>query len=152
MDGKKQKYFPDYFEDSAQIEIRKWGTNADILVYRVGKYGKNDSTAFLNYYEEAVKGLKPIRRNKEQYLEKCRKNIDSLSVSCYEKKEDIEDYYKITLKDTYPARILLHGRPASDCGLSCRTKERKENYTNSHVDWWLFQDSQPWKHFEEVEV
>ncbi len=152
MDGKTQKFFPDYFEESTQINIRKWGTNEEIPVYRAGKYGENDSTAFLNYYDEALRGLKPIRGNLEQYLEKCRKNMDSLSISCYEEKSDIEEYYKVTLKETNPERILLYGSTVPDCGLSSRTKERKESCTNSHVDWWLFEGSQPWNYFREVEV
>lgn len=145
------KCFPDYFSEPIQDEISKWGTNNKIKVYRVGKYGKNDNTAFLNYYDEVLQGLKTVR-NKEQYLKKCKANIDLLSISCYENKADIEDYFKITLKNTYPQRILLYGDTVPQCGLSGRTKDRKEDYTNSHVDWWLYKNTTPWIYFEEVNV
>lgn len=44
------KCFPEYFSESAQEEIAKWGFEKSIPVYRVAKYGKNDNTAFLNYF------------------------------------------------------------------------------------------------------
>lgn len=143
--------FPDYYTDKARSEIQKHGQKEAIPVYRVGKYGKNDYTAFLNYYDEVISGLKVVR-NKEQFLEKCRDSIDQLSVSCYENLEDILDYYKITLKETHPSRVLLQGATVSECGVSVRTKERKEKCTDSHVDWWLYRDVTPYSYFKEVVV
>ena len=143
--------FPDYYTDKARSEIQKHGQKEAIPVYRVGKYGKNDYTAFLNYYDEVISGLKVVR-NKEQFLEKCRDSIDRLSVSCYENLEDILDYYKITLKETHPSRVLLQGATVPECGVSVRTKERKEKCTDSHVDWWLYRDVTPYSYFKEVVV
>lgn len=145
------KIFPDYYTDKVCSEIQKHGRDEEILVYRVGKYGKNDTTAFLNYYDEVMLGLKTVR-NKEQFLEKCKNSIDQLSVSCYEDMNDILDYYKITLKDTHPKRILLRGVTMRECGMCGRTRERKEKCTDSHVDWWLYRDTAPYKYFEEVVV
>lgn len=151
MEKLKDNFFPNYFSESVCNEICKHGKGQNILVYRVGKYGNNDKNAFLNYYEEVVEGLKVVR-NKEKYLEKCRHDIDRLSVSCYENIEDIEDYYKLTLKDTYPQRILLQGETQKEHGLSGRTKERKSSCVSSHVDWWLFDKAKPWIAFKEVEI
>lgn len=147
----KAKIFPDYFSDKAREQIAACGKEESIPVYRVGKYGKNDETAFLNYYEEVQRGLKVVR-NKEQAMKRYREDFNSLSVSCYEEKSDIEEYYKVTLKESHPERILLFGGTESRDGLSSRTKERKTNYTNSHVDWWLYNDAEPWKYFKVEEA
>lgn len=147
----KDKIFPDYFSDKAREQIVAWGKEESVPVYRVGKYGNNDETAFLNYYEEVQRGLKVVR-NKEQTMKRYREDFNSLSVSCYEEKSDIEEYYKVTLKESHPERILLFGRTESQAGLSSRTKERKTNYTNSHVDWWLYDDAEPWEYFKVEEA
>lgn len=147
----KEKIFPDYFSDNAREKIAFWGKEESIPVYRVGKYGKNDATAFLNYYEEVERGLKVVR-NKEQSMRRYREDFDSLSVSCYEEKSDIEDYYKITLKENYPERILLFGSTNPQDGMCHRTKERKKNHTDSHVDWWLYRDAEPWRYFKVEEA
>lgn len=130
-------------------DIIKNGKEIEINVYRVGKYGKNDNAAFLNYYDEVILGLKTVR-NKERYLEKCKNDINKLSISCYYDKEDIEYYFGITLKDAYPERIFLYGITDKRHGISQKTKERKIEQTDSHVDWWLFKNSTPWESFNEV--
>ena len=146
---KKKKYiFPDYFSKDVVEEILKHGKENNIVVYRVGKYGKDKTISFLNYYDEVVMGLKTVMR-KEKYLEKCKTNIDNLSVSCYYDIDDIQYYYDVTLKDDYPERILLHGVTDSNYGLSQKTSERKR-VNDSHVDWWLYKDSTPWLAFKEV--
>ena len=147
----KDKIFPDYFSDKAREQIIYWGKEEAIPVYRIGKYGKNDETAFLNYYEEVERGLKVVRK-KEQTMERYKGDINSLSVSCYEEESDIEEYYKVTLKESYPERILLFGTTGPQDGLSIRTKERKANCSDSHVDWWLYKDAEPWKYFKVEEA
>lgn len=151
MTKESEKCFPDYFAETAIAGISLWGKAENIPVFRVAKYGKKDRSAFLNYYDEVLEGLKVVRK-REKYLEKCREDIDRLSVSCYEKKEDIEEYYQITLKESYPERILLKGTTAMSCGLSSRTRERKETCTDSHVDWWLYEDVAPYEWFRQEEV
>lgn len=142
--------FPDYFSEKAIDLILLNGKSSCIHVYRVGKYGKDKQTAFLNYYDEVIKGLKTVR-NPERYLEKCKNNIDMLSISCYHSIEDIKYYFEITLKDEYPERILLEG--ISDCkyGLTQKTSERKKKILNSHIDWWLYKNATPWVIFNIVE-
>ena len=151
MERKIKSQFPEYFSAEALQKILLYGRAEEINVYRVGKYGHNDNKAFLNYYDEVLLGLKPIRK-KEAALKKYRHSIGNLSISCYEDFDDIKDYYMLTLKDDYPKRILLRGKTSGECGLSCRTRSRDENCSNSHVDWWLYQDASPWQFFHEVEV
>lgn len=142
--------FPDYFSQDAIDKIFKNGKEENIEVYRVCKYGRDITIGFLNYYEEVIQGLKMVR-NRQATLEKYSKNIDSLSVSCYYLLDDIIYYYSVTLKDSYPERILLKGITSNVCGLSQRTSERKEK-NDSHVDWWLYKDVKPWTFFKEEKI
>lgn len=141
--------FPDYFSENSVKLILLHGRKENFHIYRVAKYGKDKTIAFLNYYEEVIRGLKTVR-NPEKYLEKCKNNIDQLSVSCYYDINDLTYYFEITLKDNYPERILLEGITNSKYGLIQKTSERKKEKKNSHVDWWLFKDATPWIDFNEV--
>lgn len=147
--GNILKIFPDYFSESAVKLILLNGQENNLHVYRVGKYGKDKEIAFLNYYDEVLLGLKTVRE-RGKYLEKCKNDIDRLSISCYYEKNDIVYYLNITLKDQFPERILLEGYTDLKCGLSQKTDERKKNVENSHVDWWLYKDATPWDAFQEV--
>lgn len=147
----KKYIFPEYFSVNAKKLILLNGKPQNRHVYRVAKYGRDTTTAFLNYYDEVVLGLKTVR-NKQKYLEKCKEEIDRLSISCYYDIKDIIYYYEITLKDSYPERILLESETNYKYGLSQVTSERKKESTDSHVDWWLFKDATPWLIFNEVKV
>lgn len=143
--------FPEYYTTEAISKIMQNGKEERIEVYRVGKYGKDKSIAFFNYYEEVIMGYKFVKPAKrESILEKYSRDIDSLSVSCYYLYEDIDYYYSITLKETNPERILLKGITSEEYGLTQITSERKPKKTDSHTDWWLFKSSTPWVVFEEV--
>lgn len=141
--------FPDYFSENAVKIILSQGKRNNLHIYRVGKYGKDKTIAFLNYYEEVIRGLKTVR-NPVKYLEKCKNNIDQLSVSCYYDRKDLTYYFEVTLKDSYPERILLEGVTNPQYGLIQKTAERKKETRDSHVDWWLFKDATPWMDFKEV--
>lgn len=148
------KLFPDYFTSTIVQELKdNGGCENNFSVYRVDKYGNNDKTAFYNYYEEVIHGLKTVR-NKEKALEKYLSNIDSLSVSCDMDCERVKYYFNITLKDQFPERKLLYGITSSSEGLSRITKEWKDNYKGSsgHIDWWLYKDAEPNKFFKEVMI
>lgn len=146
------KLFPDYFTSTVIQEIKdNGGCENNFSVYRVAKYGNNDKTAFYNYYEEVIHGLKTVR-NKEKALEKYLNSIDYLSVSCNLEYQNIKYYFDITLKDSHPRRILLCGITSSSEGLSRITEQWKKNYqgTSGHIDWWLYKDAEPNKFFKEV--
>ncbi len=142
--------FPDYFSSDARQKILENGAENNFIVYRVNKYGKDNTIAFLNYYEETIRGLKIIRANRRaKTLEKYSNDINYLSVSCYRDIEDIIYYYNVTLKKDYPQRILLKGHLSGTHGLSQLTSERIAEKKNSHVDWWLYKNAAPWVDFEE---
>ncbi|MDY2995949.1 MAG: hypothetical protein SOU16_01395 [Faecalimonas sp.] len=142
--------FPDYFSEQAVNNINKYGKETELSVYRVSKYG-NMNTAFLNYYDEIIQGLKKVRpEKKEALLKKYRNDVDSLSVSCYYEKKDIMYYFDVTLKNTFPEKKLLYGKTTFSCGLTQITSERKPQKKDSHVDWWLYNKATPWKFFREV--
>ena len=141
--------FPDYFSENSVKLIISNGKPDSLHIYRVGKYGKDKTTAFLNYYDEIQQGLKTVR-NPEKYLEKCKNNMVQLSVSCYYDIDDLTYYFEVTLKDTYPERILLEGISNPCHGLIQKTSERKTETKNSHVDWWLYKNATPWIDFNEV--
>lgn len=147
--GNILKIFPDYFSENAVKLILLNGQENNLHVYRVGKYGRDKKIAFLNYHDEVIRGLKTVK-GQEKYLEKCKNDIDRLSISCYHKKEDLAYYFEITLKDQYPERIILEGNTDFKYGLSQKTVERKKDVKDSHVDWWLYKDATPWDAFREV--
>ena len=64
----KKYIFPEYFSVNAKKLILLNGKPQNRHVYRVAKYGRDTTTAFLNYYDEVVLGLKTVR-NKQKYLE-----------------------------------------------------------------------------------
>ena len=53
--------FPDYFSENAVKVILSEGKRDNLHIFRVGKYGRDKTTAFLNYYEEILSGLKTVR-------------------------------------------------------------------------------------------
>lgn len=144
------KILPDYFSEQAINTIKCWSVKLPFYVYRIGKYG-DKKTAFYNYYDEVIHGLKVVRK-KESNLKRYQKDIDALSVSCYYDKKDIIYYYSVTLKESYPNKILLYGYTCSNYGLSSLTKWRKQNKRDSHIDWWLYYNVTPCDVFKEVKL
>ena len=49
--------FPDYFSENSVKLIISNGKPDSLHIYRVGKYGKDKTTAFLNYYDEIQQGF-----------------------------------------------------------------------------------------------
>ncbi|MFR8247623.1 MAG: hypothetical protein ACLU9V_07035 [Roseburia sp.] len=49
----------------------------------------------------------------------------------------------------HPKAIIAKGQIEGSCGPSQLTSEREER-TDTHVDWWLYQDSEPQNFFREV--
>ena len=49
----------------------------------------------------------------------------------------------------HPKAIIAKGQTEGSCGPSQLTSEREER-TDTHVDWWVYQDSEPQNFFREV--
>ncbi|MEY8354652.1 hypothetical protein AALB39_15020 [Lachnospiraceae bacterium 54-53] len=63
--GNTLNIFPDYFSDEAIENIKLWGKQDEIQVYRVSKHG-DIKLAFLNTYEEIVLGLITVRESEKE--------------------------------------------------------------------------------------
>lgn len=141
MDIKRAvKIFPSFIrKEIIPTEARE----QNIEVYRVCKWGKIESKAFLSTYEEREMKLCP-------YRDLDLSDPSTYSTSCYEKKKDIKRYFKLMSKKHEPLSILTKGLTKDCCGVSQRTSERIPTQKDSHVDWWLYINSKPEEHFEEV--
>ncbi len=146
------KVFPDYFtQDIINEIIENGGQEHSYHVYRVDKYGNMDKTAFYNYYDEVVSGLKTVR-NKEKKLKNYQKSIGALSVSCQQSYDQIIYYYSVTLRNKHPHKRVLEGDINPEDGLSRITAEWEKSATKGHIDWWLYKNADPSAYFKEVQI
>lgn len=149
---KEENLFPNYFNDTVIAEILKLGKKTKKAVYRYGKSGKNIKDAYICSYGEVLFDIKiPMPKRKEKWLKQYRNKVEQFSTSCYENVEDIKYHLDTVLKNN-PHCIILYGETSPDDGLSQLTKERDKDRTDSHVDWWLYDNADPSIYFKEIEV
>ena len=137
-----EKKFPSYF---ANFEIPKWAREQELEVFRACATGKVDKDSFLNSFEE--NGFQ-VSLNGE---------IDDpqeYSLSTYTKFKDVKRFMTLDSRFGVPFKIAK-GVTKPIHGICLETKEWKKNlgikkYKGSHVDWWLYENAEPWKEFEEV--
>ena len=136
--------FPDNFESEILPEDAK---ECKDKVYHVMKYNdpEDPSLDFLSTYEEIV-----VRK-----LHSRKKPLDlndpsTYSTSCFLDKESalyLMDIFRLH----YPRPYLAEGFTRAECGVSQKTYERTgDEGDKHHVDWWLYENSSPHRHFEEV--
>jgi len=147
---KKDKGFPNCFPtDFREKILPKGAAEQKLEVYRVCKWGRIERQAFLSTYEETELGLRPPKRGDNKAIEKWRNNPGTYSTSC-----NVEYYEACRVLDlfmrNYPEPIISKGEIQPDLGPSQLTKERGGE-DNSHVDWWIYKDTEPHMSFEEVE-
>ncbi|KHM51654.1 hypothetical protein NZ47_09295 [Anaerovibrio lipolyticus] len=137
-----EKVFPAYMKNLDIICPPVEAKKEKIEVYRICKTGKIEERSFLpTYIEYEEKGtLTFLDLN----------DVGAYSLSCYEKKRDARNKLIFFTKKT-PKPIAAVGITSPDCGVVMRTKERKRT-RDSHVDWWLYENSTPWKYFREANV
>lgn len=131
--------FPSYMK----VEVPKGAKKQSIDVYRICKSGTVDQDSFMTTYEEYAQ----------------RDDLDSLdltdpgsySVSCYEKRKDARRKLMFFTK-RHPKAIAAFGKTQPCCGPCQKTRERKPNRKDSHIDWWLYCDATPWMYFKEVTI
>lgn len=139
---KAEKKFPHFFPQNIVPVGAKF---EPIEVYRVCVWGKIDKDAFISTYEQkCIRGNIAIR------------DIDitdpgTYSTSCNEKINHARRRHKLFSKH-YPKPIVARGKTNGLYGPSQRTEERTGKKDNSHVDWWLYEGSDPSSEFEEVDV
>ena len=142
MDEKQgEKKFPSYFEN---FEMPEWAREQELEVYRACATGKVDKNSFLNSFEE--NGFQVSLGGEED-------DPQEYSLSSYTKFKDVKRFMTMDSRFGVPFKIAKGiTKPAH--GICLETKEWKRNlgikYRGSHVDWWLYENAEPWKEFEEV--
>ena len=117
-------------------------TFANRSVYRIIKSGTIDREGFISTFEEIHRGLIPP-------LKQMRKDDPGLySTSCFSDIKDAERILRLMMRH-HPRPIIARGETAKECGPSQRTKERVSTCEDSHVDWWIYDDSSPQGYFKE---
>lgn len=114
-------------------EILKQGKeNFETIVYRVAKWGIDNSKSYLGSYDEYL--LNP-NSNPPNINE-----IGGYSTSCNltpKKPEKMLRLLKRKYIEEYPKPVIIVGKTV--CGLSQKTYERIPDYKDkTHVDWWIY--------------
>lgn len=76
------------------------------------------------------------------------------SLSCDTRAKELKRF--VVVDSRYqPPWLLAIGVTHPLCGISCMTKdylsETPQQRKSSHVDWWLYKEAEPWKHFKEID-
>ena len=127
-----KRMFPAYFE---LFELPEGAREEDITVYRACKTWKCDKESFTPTFEE---------RGCQYFNGDDPKNPGLYSLSTAEKPKDIKRFVKFNSE---------YQKPYTDksCGLVQRTREREKKRKDSHVDWWLYENAEPYKFFEMID-
>lgn len=134
-----KKRFPAYFSN---FTVPKQAHEQEIAVYRACPTRKIEQASFLNTYEEnggkISAGADPA--DPQQYC-----------MSTEENPKNVRRF--VVQSEKYnPPFALAKGVTSGKCGVSCRTKEwKKVNKNSTHVDYWLYEGSEPWTDFEEAD-
>lgn len=136
--------YPDCFPQNFESDILPKEAKEQFLeVYHILLFGNLDEINFLSTYEidlrKLTKRSRPLDMN----------DPGTYSTSCFIDKEDA-DYYLELLGKHHPKAKLAKGITEPSCGLSQITKERKPEKLDSHVDWWLYKDTNANQYFKEV--
>lgn len=137
--SKYPKCFPPNFEtDILPIGAKK----ENKTVYRIIKSGILNRESFIGTYEEIQRGLIPPKK-------RMNLNDPSLySTSCNIEYSEAE-YALNTFMRHYPHPFIAKGETEGACGPCQLTSERKDT-GNTHVDWWIYENSEPQTHFSKV--
>ncbi len=139
-----KKKFPSYFEN---FEMPMWAREQELEIYRACPTGKVEKESFLNTFE--YNGFKV---NAGASVE----DPAQYSLSGFMKYKHVKRFATIDSRYGIPHKIAK-GITKPIHGICLETKEWKKElgdkkYKGSHVDWWLYEDSEPWIEFEEVSV
>lgn len=131
--------FPENFEKDI---LPKGAKHEDKDVYRIIKYGKLDRDSFIGTYEEIQRHLIPPK--KKMNLE----DPGLYSTSCNIEYSEAEYVLNMMMRH-YPEPFIAKGCTQKDCGPCQLTSEREER-KGTHVDWWVYEETEPQKYFSEV--
>ena len=135
--------FPDCFPpDFEENILPKNLKERKMTVYRVCVFDKITRDAFLSTFENVHLGRRPKDRGWERKLRKP----ETYSTSCDSDYEAVLGTLDC-LRRHHPAPFVMRGTASSDLGPLQPTSERTGRPT-SHVDWWLYRDSDPSPKFQ----
>lgn len=137
--GKYPKCFLENFETEI---LPKEAKKERKSVYRIIKKGTIDRESFIGTYEEMQRGLIPKKKRINL------RNPGIYSTSCNIEYSEAEYALKMFMRH-YPEPIIAKGSTEGICGPCQLTSEREER-DDTHVDWWIYEDSEPQIFFEEV--
>lgn len=138
MDPEKaKKRFPAYF---SKFELPSAAKEQRLAVYRACRTRRLERESFLCTYEE--NGFCISADGEED-------DPQEYCVSMYSRLKDIRRFVVIDSK-FQPPYALAKGHTTEDNGVSCKTQDWKSGKKTSHIDYWLYEDAQPWTAFELV--
>ena len=136
--------YPSCFPDDFETNILPVGVHfEEKFVYRVMKKGIIDREGFISTYEEIKRGLIPPN-DKLNNLQ----DPQLYSTSCNEKLANVKYTLKV-LSGHHPSAIIVKGTIQPAWGPLQLTAERTGK-GGTHVDCWVYDDSQPQDYFGEV--
>lgn len=136
--NKFEKRFPAYF---ANFTMPEGARDQRIKVLRACRTCCVEKESFLPTYEENVCCVLESQEPDDPGV---------YSLSTYEKPRDVKRFVATNYQYKPPFKIAI-GVTEPVCGPSQRTKERKPQQKNSHVDWWLYENAEPYNHFELID-
>ena len=137
------KKYPECFPENFETDILPEGAKKENkAVYRVIKYGTINRDSFIGTYEEIQRGLIPPK--KKMIL----KDPGLYSTSCNIEYSEAEYALNMFMRH-YPRPFIAKGETEATCGPCQLTAEREER-DDTHVDWWLYEETEPQTYFSEV--
>lgn len=137
------KKYPECFPENFETDILpKDAKKENKSVYRVIKFGTIDRNGFIGTYEEIQRGLIPPKK---------RMNLDDpglYSTSCNMKYSEAEYALNMFMRH-YPKPFIAKGETEGSCG-PCQLTSEREKRSDTHVDWWIYEDTEPQIYFSEV--
>lgn len=137
------KKYPECFPQNFETDILPDGAkNENKSVYRVIKSGIIDRDGFIGTYEEIQRGLIPPKKRMNL------KNPSLYSTSCNIKYSEAKYALSVFMRH-HPRALIARGETEGTCGPSQLTSEREER-NDTHVDWWVYEESEPQGYFKEA--
>lgn len=138
------KRYPECFPENFETDILpKEARKDNKAVYRVMKYGKIDREGFISTYEEIARGLIPPKKKLDL------NDPGTYSTSCNIEYAEAEYALSVFMRH-HPKPIIARGETEGECGPSQLTSERETERSDTHVDWWIYEESEPQAFFSEV--
>lgn len=148
MDAEKaNRTFPCYRDKNGNVIFDKsklpiQAEQQDIAAaYRICRNGIVDSKAFLPTFLDV--------HSKDLDLT----NPSSFSTSCFERLKEAKK--RLAFFGTKnPKAIIAEGSIKSESGYTLRHKDKvsKPSKASSHIDWWIYEEEEPWSYFKEIKT